>query len=114
MPTNGERRTVAENLRYEVDYPWRPIQYMEQFIVDLREIIFNDPTSVADYSEMLSRLADLIDPEPERTCRLSETDHEYEASYRCDACNRVVWRDFKGNPRPNYCPNCGARVAMDE
>lgn len=49
----------------------------------------------------------------ERTCHLVETDHEYEASYRCTECKRVVWADFKGNPKPNYCPNCGAKVVEE-
>ena len=61
-------------------------------------------------SDSVSHLADLIGPEPERTCRLVETDHDYETSYRCTGCKRVVWVDYKGNPKPNYCPNCGARV----
>lgn len=63
MVTYDERRALAENLRYAADYPGRPIQYMEQFIGALREIIFSDVCSGADYSEMFQRLADLIDPE---------------------------------------------------
>lgn len=51
---------------------------------------------------------------PDRgTCSLTETGHEYEVSYRCSACKQVVWIDFRGNPKPNYCPNCGAEV-VDE
>lgn len=61
MPTIEEKRTIAENLRHEADYPGRPIQYMEQFIMDLRQIIISDGGYV-DYSELFSRLADLIDP----------------------------------------------------
>ena len=61
MPTIDEKRTIAENLRYEADYPGRPVQYMEQFIMDLRQIIISDGGYI-DYSEMFSRLADLIEP----------------------------------------------------
>ena len=61
MPTIDEKRTIAENLRYEADYPGRPVQYMEQFIEDLRQIIISDGGYI-DYSEMFNRLADLIDP----------------------------------------------------
>lgn len=63
MVTDDDRREVAENLRYAADYPERPIQYMEQFISMLREVIFSDVCSGADYSEMFQRLAELIDPD---------------------------------------------------
>lgn len=63
MPTDDERREVAESLRYAADYPGRPVQYMEQFIEELREAIFSDVCSGADYSEMFQRLAELIDPD---------------------------------------------------
>lgn len=44
---------------------------------------------------------------PERTCRIYGTDHEFEDSIRCDACQmtfRRPWQPFK------FCPNCGAKV----
>ena len=63
MVSEDERREVAENLRYAADYPGTPIQYMEQFISMLREVIFSDVCSGADYSEMFQRLAELIDPD---------------------------------------------------
>ena len=63
MPTDDERREVAESLRYAADYPGRPVQYMEQFIEERREAIFSDVCSGADYSEMFQRLAELIDPD---------------------------------------------------
>lgn len=47
----------------------------------------------------------------ERTCRIYETDHEYEDSVRCSACRMTFnrpWDPFK------YCPNCGARVVEVE
>ena len=59
---------------------------------------------------VMRRLADLIDAPERSTCHLMETDHEYEVSYRCSACKSVVWLDFKGNPRPDYCQKCGAKV----
>ena len=63
MVTDEKRSEVAGSLRYFADYPGRPLQYMEQFINILREVIFSDVCSGADYSEMFQRLADLIDPE---------------------------------------------------
>ena len=62
MVSNEKRREVAGALRYFADYPGRHLQYMEQFINILREVIFSDVCSGADYSEMFQRLADLIDP----------------------------------------------------
>lgn len=63
MVSDEKRSEVARSLRYFADYPGRPIQYMEQFINILREVIFSDVCSVADYSEMFQRLAELIDPD---------------------------------------------------
>ena len=53
------------------------------------------------------RLADLID---RPTCHISETDHEFEDSVRCDRCRTTFnrpWEPFK------YCPNCGAVITDD-
>lgn len=68
-------------------------------------------------SEICDRLADLIEPEPERTCRM-EYDHVHcdyvctacgewhnVATYdACDADDRLVFKPYR------YCPKCGARV----
>ena len=65
MPTDTERREAARRLREEADYPGHAVQYMEQFISDLRQVLFGDLNPTADYSEMFTRLADLIDPDCE-------------------------------------------------
>lgn len=52
---------------------------------------------------------ELIEPQ-ERTCRIYDTDHGFEDSIRCDACQmtfRRPWQPFK------FCPNCGARVIQE-
>ena len=57
-------------------------------------------------TEICGRLADLIEPE-ERTCRIYDTDHGFEDSIRCDACQmtfRRPWQPF------NFSPNCGAKL----
>lgn len=71
-------------------------------------------------SEICDRLADLIEPKPERTCRM-EYDHVH-LDYVCTACgewhnvstydacdadDRLVFKPYR------YCPNCGAKV-VDE
>ena len=47
---------------------------------------------------------------PERTCRIYETDSEYEDSVRCSKCKKTFhrpWQPFR------YCQNCGAKVIGD-
>ena len=54
--------------------------------------------------EVILHLADLID---RPTCHISETDHEFEDSVRCDRCQVTFsrpWEPFK------FCPSCGAEV----
>lgn len=112
-PTDEERREVAARLR-ELER-----QYGEEWgVVRCGEL----PAPVDDAmhacgidravygSEIFNRLADLIEPEPERTCRIYDTDHGFEDSLRCDACQMTFkrpWQPFK------FCPNCGAKV-VDE
>ena len=72
---------------------------------------------------VLSHLADLIEPEPERTCRMVsafDTDEleniqesisfspEDTLAYRCEGCG-FDFRYERGL-YPSYCPNCGAKV----
>ena len=57
-----------------------------------------------NWREILDSLADIID---RPTCHISETDHEFEDSVRCDRCRTTFnrpWEPFK------YCPNCGAVI----
>lgn len=61
----------------------------------------------------LDRIADLIEPEPERTCKAEQ---DYDAMddgipdcriWRCSCGNNFpYWRGGK----PIFCPNCGAKV----
>ena len=54
--------------------------------------------------EVYAALADFID---RPTCHISETDHEFEDSVRCDRCQVTFsrpWEPFK------FCPSCGAEV----
>ena len=93
MPSNDERREVAAKLREP--YP-RFTSLVDAFGL----------TGPVPIHKLRYRLADLIEPE-ERTCRIYDTDHEFEDSIRCDACQmtfRRPWQPFK------FCPNCGAKV----
>lgn len=115
--SDSERREVAENLRYAADYPGYEIRYMEQFIAELRETVFCDVCSDADYSDILQRIADLIDP----TC--FDTESKDSKSFACSACgfseSKLVVNPFTLSflwvkPSYRYCPNCGARVVRGD
>lgn len=45
---------------------------------------------------------------PERTCRLRITT----VGWGCSACHVVSWTTER-KPKPNYCPNCGAKVVSE-
>lgn len=101
MPTDDERREVAARLRILSGHREVDKEFVHEALgLYMGECVDGyDPVSV-------SELADLIEPE-ERTCRIYDTDHEFEDSIRCDACQmtfRRPWQPFK------FCPNCGAKV----
>ena len=98
-----ERREIVKKLRYTANDDLGGLSLQR----NLAEITKAEDGS---WRGVMCRLADLIDAPERSTCHLMETDHEYEVSYRCSACKSVVWLDFKGNPRPDYCPKCGAKV----
>ena len=120
-PTNEERREVAERLR---NMTCRDCRYAEQFYELLKETVMN-VWDFHEFDDVADRLADLIEPEPERTCRklppLNSGDRytltlkyasglEYSetlAYARCSECGTHFCDDFA------YCPKCGAKV-VDE
>lgn len=104
MPTNEERREVAARLRRLSGHREVDKEFVHEALgLYMGECVDGyDPVSV-------SKLADLMEPE-ERTCRIYDTDHEFEDSIRCDACQmtfRRPWQPFK------FCPNCGAKVVSE-
>ena len=104
MVTDDERRDAAARLR-ELDYS------------DLQESLicaYLDALGIEGYADWVGiahRLADLIEPEPERTCTM-----EYDAVHGDFVCNRCgAWvrtdasRTLSGASM-KYCPYCGAKV----
>lgn len=96
MASDKQRREVAMRMREilrDDPHGW------------LDAMVMNAVTDVIGDGEKIGEtVADLID---RPTCHISETDHEYEDSVRCDRCRmtfRRSWEPFK------YCPNCGAEV----
>lgn len=128
MPTNEERREVAENLRNMCICGCR---YKEEFYDLLVETVMR-AWDFHEFSDVADRLAELIEPE-ERTCRvvtevraLSLTQDMHTKS--CSACGYVFGSEVHTQLLPglgervavdpvvipNYCPNCGAKVVANE
>ena len=107
MPTNEERRDVAARLR-ELDTS-RLYDGMDE-VCALEDACGCDVGQDWQDMELKDRLAELIEPEPERTCRDlgGEYGTNYEAyDFGCSECGFGC--DI---PQPNYCPHCGAKVVI--
>lgn len=104
MPSNEERREVASRIREaatDID--------IDGYISIAIAIV--DKGEGSTWEEFALRLADLIDPEPERTCAMEYCDewsgdelYPTEA-YTCSICGYI---ELDG--KTNYCSNCGAKV----
>lgn len=124
MPTNDERREVAENLRNMCICGCR---YKEEFYDLLVETVMR-AWDFHEFSDVADRLAELIEPQ-ERRCRvvtdiraLSQTQDMHVKS--CSACGYVFGSEqhcqllpgidkrvaIKSVVIPNCCPSCGAKV----
>ena len=102
MPTTDERREAAAKLRnLEAENHWEKSRFIVGFIEAL------GLETRASVGECLLHLADLIEPEPERTC-LPAYDGRYNNAPKCSICGEIL----SANPmiRVNYCGGCGARV----
>ena len=112
--TNDERREVAARLRKkhgERQGTFEPQGMEMQACSRLEDLLECLPKR----RDMFLDLADLIEPEPERMCY---SDNEPEFLYgdkwhgfRCSECGNQV--NLCHNRKPNYCPNCGAKVLKD-
>lgn len=102
MIADEERREVVARLREWLAIPWYERPWSRDAMQSLGKMVGAVPGE-----NIVERLADLID---RPTCHISETDHEFEDSVRCDRCRTTFnrpWEPFK------YCPNCGAEVVDD-
>ena len=113
MPTDEERREVAAKLRSMTNYEYSSMFIDEIIGACIGGDLYDDEYQLLD-CKIVNRLADLIEPEPERTCRM-EIDWDYDggcpAYYRDYVCSECK-EDFiyYKHSRINYCPNCGAKV----
>lgn len=110
MITDKERHERAKNFRDMISARNYGIPGTLGSFVDIDDVLSElldrrvyDSEMAIDACEALG-IADLID---RPTCHISETDHEFEDSVRCDRCRTTFnrpWEPFR------YCPNCGAEV----
>lgn len=106
MPTNDERREIAARLRY-----YGRMNYLSK--VDPKRVLLEVTTGGGDtaWQSIYESLADLIEPEPERTCELEPPISGKKRCKRCGAfvSYNAVWDCF-GIISARFCPNCGAKV----
>lgn len=95
MPTDEERREVAENLR-DMAKAHHAYDRGLFFASLIRALLMDRGASV---SEIMLRLADLIEPE-KRNCRRIEG----VPFPRCSECGAIMGLAF------NFCSECGAKV----
>ena len=118
MISNDERREVAARLR---NYGNLRESFKESpicgFINALGFGVY------LDWEGVCNRIADLIEPEPERTCEMpmvfeDDEGNELDSSaayfryYKCSNCGEIM--EHYKHEHWSYCPNCGARVVDDE
>ena len=124
MATNDERREVAAKLRGL--YPDDVLPPFAQVRKDIYEAIGCGWGQERQGQKLHKRLADLIEPEPERTCR--NTEGVLLGLFSCSECGLSLdlcgdgccsdstmmffkgYSIFRTLDMPNYCPNCGAKV----
>lgn len=106
MISDKERRRAVAELREASTGAYRHVDSLD-VIAGSIGVEVDGKFSHEVENETFAALADLID---RPTCHISETDHDFEDSVRCDRCRTTFnrpWEPFK------YCPNCGAEV-VDE
>ena len=125
MPTDDERREVAERLRRAwANVPDKnSVRHHMRVLYEIYAAVGLNDDGV-DAIDLFDRLADLIEPscdrDAERTCRDTDCDTE---SITCSECGEITrytlfWVDVDGGKtvkghRPRFCSNCGAKV-VDE
>lgn len=96
--TSEERQEVAAAMR---EVSCRGVQNLTLGEV-LNSILTGGAPGPTTKMAILDRLADLIDP----TCHVVPFDEESMRLPHCSRCGEPILK-----PWPNYCPQCGARVA---
>ena len=103
MPSNEERREVAARLRNLAGHKAAD----EELTLDALGLYRGENIEGYDTYGVM-QLADLIEPEPERTCKFIPFIEDDGSVFieNCSECDAAVLSRCEFN----YCPNCGARV----
>ena len=105
MPTDDERREVAARLR---DIGEKICYTSRDVLRAIQDACGCDVGQDWQDMELKDRLAELIEPEPERTCEVTEY-NDY--GPHAEDCTIVFSCGHKTlGYIPNYCPSCGAKV----
>lgn len=104
MPSNDERRQVAARLR---DYATRDFEESNPWWY-LSKAITGSFAAYDDVGEYFTDLADLIEPEPPRTCRVERMEIDEFGRYFYLSCGHMQMTH--NNSALPYCPICGAKV----
>ena len=105
MVTNEERRAVAARIRELRKHAWD-----ESSVFDLLGCAVEE-CGLDDTDQLFARLADLIEPEPERTCRMRDAHwDDGRRTWGCICSECGAKHERKSGKWMNYCPNCGAKV----
>ena len=104
MPTNDERREVAARLR-KIDLC--DICNSDYYLSVLEDAIGYE---VGKDWEVHKRIADLIEPAPERTFMDVKDKGQF---FKCSECGAIEAEGGVGNYTLNYCPSCGAKVVEE-
>lgn len=109
MIDDDERRDVAARLREQKS--WDILTDFEYCIGDLCAAVFEDEGDLNDMFRLQSALADLIEPEPELTCKMIPFVEEDGSIFivNCSECGEAIFARG-GKHDCNYCPSCGAKV----
>ena len=122
MPTNDERREVAARLRELADANrgLLGIERVQTVLYESQRVL--GTLGLESVAHVIERHADLIEPEPERTCRAEvllcrEDDGSQSACLVCSECGeKLRYREAAADDgEPDYellphCAGCGARV----
>lgn len=111
MPTNDERRKVAEEIRIRIDdgYDFNYRNVSNAIGVDFND--YDDPYMFDE--DAWTRLAELIEPEPELTCHITRKPPAVKGNWGYGFCS-FCGTGIEYAEAPFYCTNCGARNVDDQ
>lgn len=114
MPTDDERREAAANIRNAANRVKDDLQDDPDYtpLAALYVVSCGIRRGLPHYKDLL-HLADLIEPEPERTCHNDLKDSDYGGvwpipHFKCSSCGGLF-----ASYEFDYCPNCGAKVVSE-